>query len=644
MNKKIFFFVTLIIPYFVFSGTLSPELNEKLASFEQKKISHAGVNSANNLTLKQILPSLNIYIFLKNNNATQMVLKANSLGIKLIPVQFMPGLMVGISPANRALLSELASSDEINLISIPASSNEELEINTASMLLKQGDVSSTLISNWWDAGFNGSKTVIGLLDSGVVDNYIDSKGQNFTRHEGLKDKNFYVNRTLESGFDKYLNGIRTPHGTGVACIYGNEQADRHGVAFGSRDYLITLAGDTEVDDTDWSLTLKNLDWLLLDPSHPKPNVINYSFGNGDVYCSTCANLNDWTYVAQTVDYIVNHYQITWVKSAGNKGWIAATEFPYASTLSVPADSYNAIVVSNMNSTVSKTTDTLLKTSDRNLHVIYPTSSRGPTISGRRKPDLTAPGNDTRTCAPDLETYAVPTNPTFKPYVSSMQYDLFSQTRLMGGTSSATPHVGGAAALVYDAGIHSPKMIKALLINSADAWTDNKQPGPGDKNSCQSDLPNCGHREIEGSHWDRTYGWGYINLNKAYLQRNFVYEKTISPEKSICYVVEANRGDKITLVWERRFDSSGKPYNFTPIKMELFRAKDSKLIDVDDSRIDNVLQVANYPRGNESIDNYPSQTVIVKLSIPKELKQIDGAQQEPFSIAGTSEIEKQAVCP
>lgn len=632
MSKKIFIILNFIIPSFIFAGTLSPELKQKIAHSESQMT---------NYTSTQLL---NIYVLLKNNSSQEARLKAKALGIELTPIRFMPGLMVGKSPANLALLSELATTDEINLITVPAVSHEELEINTASMLLKQGEGSFTPISNWWDAGFTGSKTVVGILDSGVADNYTDTKGQNFERHEGLKDKNFYVNRGPDSGFDNYLNGIRTAHGTGVACIYGNEQTERPGVAFGSQNFLITLAGDTEVDDTDWSLTLKNLDWLLLDSSHPKPNVINYSFGNGDVYCPTCTNSNDWTSVAQTVDYIVNKYQISWVKSAGNKGWIAPSSLPYASTLSIPADSYNAIVVANINSTLSKSEHSLIKTSDRNVHTITPTSSRGPTLFGRRKPDLSAPGNDTKTCAPEPKIYAVPSNPTFKSYSASMQYDSISKTRLMGGTSSATPHVGGAAALVYDAGIHSPKMIKALLINSADAWTDNDQPGPGDKSLCKSDLPNCGHREIKGSHWDRTYGWGYINMDKAYLQRHFTYETTISPQKPICYAMQAHLGDKITLVWERRFDSTGTPYQFTPIQLELFRAKDRKLIDADNSRIDNVLQVANYPRGNDSFGDYPLQKVIVKLFIPTDIKNLDGTKEEPIALVGASKLNRVAVCP
>ena len=215
---------------------------------------------------------------------------------------------------------------------------------------------------------------------------------------------------------------------------------------------------------------------------------------------------------------------------------------------------------------------------------------------------------------------------------------------MGGTSSATPHVGGAAALIYDSGIHSPKMIKALLINSADAWSDHDQPGPGDKITCQSDRPDCGHGQIKGSHWDRTYGWGYINLDAAYWQREYVYEKTISPKKPLCYVLHANTGDKITVVWERRFDSSGKPYDFTPLNMQLLRAQDQTIIDVDDSQIDNVLQVANDSGNNPTIKNDAPQELIVKLSVAKGKDRIDGIEEEPIAIAATSKLQQQLACP
>jgi serine protease AprX len=150
--------------------------------------------------------------------------------------------------------------------------------------------------------------------------------------------------------------------------------------------------------------------------------------------------------------------------------------------------------------------------------------------------------------------------------------------------------------------------------------------------------------MKGSHWDRTYGWGYINMDAAYWQREFVYEKTIGPKKPLCYLLHANRGDKITVVWERRFDSGGKPYDFTPLKMELFRAQDQTLIDVDDSQIDNVLQVANYPRNNTMAKNGASPSVIVKLSVAKGIDTIDGREEEPIAIAATSKLQQQLACP
>lgn len=562
--------------------------------------------------------------------------KKTALQMGLKPIQFMPGLYVGRLPSTRVLQTVVAPSMQKKMSKMPRS-HEELEVSAAaSILLKTPDNATHTISNWWDAGFTGKGAVIGILDSGVPDSYVDASGKSFIRQSGLATKKLIVNRGSDSGFDKYLNGVRTPHGTGVACVYANNQRGGSGIAYGAENLLVTLAGDDTVDDTDWELTLHNLDWLLMTPNQPRPTVINYSFGNGDIYCPIispdCNNQTDWSLVAQTIDYIVSHYQITWVKSAGNTGWISPTKtVPFASTLSVPADSYNAIVVANMNNTLEKTMDTLVKTSDRSQHVIQATSSRGPTLHGRRKPDITAPGNDTRTCAPPEEVYAVKENPTFKPYSTTMQYDATSETRLVGGTSIATPHVGAATALIYDSGIQSPMAIKALLINSADTWTDNGMPGSKDKkNPCNTELPNCGHGQKEGSEWNRTYGWGYMNMDKAYQEKDFVLTRSIRPGVTLCFVAKLEKGDKVTLVWERRvgFQKDGTSWRFTPMSLWLYD-KNGKVYSKDDSRIDNVLQVANY--------TYSKQPFIVKVEIPKDIKTIDGAEREPFVLAGSRRL-------
>lgn len=475
----------------------------------------------------------------------------------LIPIRFMPGLYVGeVTESELKDIEKRHPEAEVN--SFP-DSKEELTTSVRSILLETPEHATEPLSNWWDAGFTGKGTVIGVLDSGVPDNYAIGD-QLFTRQSALNDKKLIVNRGPDSAFDQYLNGVRTAHGTGVTCIYT-------GVAKGSENFLITLAGDSDVDDTDWGLTLVNLDWLLMTADQPKPNVINYSFGNGPL-------IEDWSFVAQTVDYIVDEFNVVWVKSAGNTGWVAPTDSaPFANTLTVPADSYNAIVVANMNNTVYKGTDSLTKTSDRSQHSIMPSSSRGPTRDGRRKPDLTAPGNDTRTCAPQTSVYAVPENPTFKQYTTSMQYDPITETRLVGGTSMATPHVGAAAAIIYDSGITDPMSIKALLINSADTWTDELTP----------------HQAIGGSKWNRTYGWGYLNMNQAFEQRENLYQVNIRPHQTICYQGDLRAQDKVTLVWEKHLHDP-----FTPMKLELYERIQEVLMDEDDSQIDNVLQVSAYP--------------------------------------------------
>jgi serine protease AprX len=313
-------------------------------------------------------------------------------------------------------------------------------------------------------------------------------------------------------------------------------------------------------------------------------------------------------------------------------------------MSVPADSYNSIVVANMNTTLSKTEHSLTKTADRSQHVITASSSRGPTLSGRKKPDLTSPGNDTRTCAPDPSVYAVEENPTFHPYGISMQYHQDSQTRLAGGTSMATPHVGGASALLYSAGIHAPAAIKSLLINSADTWTDNDQPGPGDtQHPCDSSLPMCGHGQKAGSQWNRTYGWGYINMDNAYQQKDNIIKLDLSPNNPMCFQGKSRLGSKITVAWNRRFGfTKNKLWPFTPINMMLFSVERKILLDEDLSRIDNVIQVSNYPREKEKND-YFNEDVILKVYVPNDVVKIDGGDSETAYLTSEKNL-KQVDCP
>src|SRR5262245_57217280 len=113
------------------------------------------------------------------------------------------------------------------------------------------------------------------------------------------------------------------------------------------------------------------------------------------------------------------------------------------------------------------------------------SSRGPCASGRRKPDVLAPGTfvlSTRSSQIAANNYGWHAYP---PAKNDYMFD--------GGTSMATPLVAGAAVLVRQylrekVGIGKPSaaLVKAVMIHSADyrkyryadassaQWADNEQ--------------------------------------------------------------------------------------------------------------------------------------------------------------------------
>lgn len=516
-------------------------------------------------------------------------------------------------PNDHDLLQMIARHPDVMQISAVHAGQEELETAHEALLLKPS-AQYPDVSNWWANGYTGAHSVIGVIDSGI-----DSE------NPSLREKTIVVRQEPGSGYDVHKNGVNTPHGTGVACIYAglgnNSFPNDYGIAVGIPTFVTALAGEQDDGEVaDLLVTLGSLDWML-NRSGVKPTIINYSFGNGPTSCSSCT---DWSGIAKVFDYVVNHDHIFIVKSAGNQGYGEfRSNAPFAGTLTTPADNYNAVTVANMDITASP---------DRAKHVIDPLSSRGPTLNGRRKPDISAPGTATRTCAPDPSSYAF-------SYTASMDYrDGF---RFMGGTSAATPHVGAAAALLEDAGITSPMAKKALLINSADAYTD------GDSAACSASSDACG--PVMGSEWNRSYGWGYLNMQRAFDERNYLIQDSITmdqPEKT--YEAQLPVGAKITLVHERRIGydkvktkESGKTkstnmeWALSHLSLEIVDKETGQVVMRDASENDTVHQVANCIRAKHekrcSDDSRPIQALItVKLSS----SHLDGAAVEPFVLASS----------
>jgi serine protease AprX len=552
-------------------------------------------NSQSNSQSRDKSISLLLFLNENTNKAAFINILQQIPEVSIQDLGFMPAIAIQ-TKANMDILNQIADIKGIAQISQYKPGREELDI-TAQILKLAPSTYYPNVQNWWANGFTGKKGIIGLLDTGL----------DFT-HPALAQKKLIIRQEEGSGYSDYTNGVKEPHGTGMACIYASNDGKYKGIAFDASTIVTALAGAETADTSSIMQTLSSLDWML-NRSHVTPTIINYSMGNGKLANQDCP---EWSGLARVIDYVINTKKILWVKSAGNMGYIEPSyQYPFASTLTVPGDNYNGITVANMNADEIENSPAS-KTADRTKHRIKYTSSRGPTPFGRRKPDLTAPGHDTRTCAPDPTVYP------FK-YPSSMEYK--DGYRWVGGTSSAAPHVGASALLLQDAGIKEPMAMKALLINSADTWTD-------------AGTEDAGHKQIMGSLWNRTYGWGYINMEKAFKQRNNIIQEKLSLEKPILeYRIYLAPGDKVTLVHERRVGyTKDNPWKLSHVSLELIDLGKNKVIAKDDSPIDTVHQVANCRRQpNQSNCSIDDRIIRALVRVTLLGNTIDGSTSEPFAL-------------
>lgn len=261
----------------------------------------------------------------------------------------------------------------------------------------------------WAAGYDGKGVTVAVLDTGVD-----------ATHPDLKDridaqKNF-------SGTPDTVD--RVGHGTHVASIVAGSGARSggkyKGVAPGARLVIGKVLDDTgEGYDSD---IIAGMQWAVTQGA----KVVNLSLGGQD------------TPETDPVELAVNELSAEsgalFVIAAGNSG-------PGAATIGTPGSAAAALTVGAV---------------DRQ-DVVADFSSRGPAADGALKPDLTAPGVDI-VAAKAAE--GVEGDPAADGYVS------------MSGTSMATPHVAGAAAIIAQ---QHPDWtggrIKAVLTGSA-------EPAPG----------------------------------------------------------------------------------------------------------------------------------------------------------------------
>ena len=368
--------------------------------------------------------------------------------------------------------------------------------------------SSTLsvqANTWWNQGFTGPGWFnAAVLDSGITFNPNPKNGllKFGVGQNGHIDDNKSWVGDPNNTFDN------SGHGTAVAGIIASQGTtafpNHKGVAHGIYRLINGRVSSTFGANADEDDLQDAIEWEIFE-SHSGADVINISLATGGVVSST-----SYTSMAKFVDYYIDIAEVLIVKSAGNEGFSGLTE---------PADAYNAIAVGNVreNGTTSTSNDTLNNTSSRNK------------ATGRRMLDLVAPGT-TITTSDD--------NGGFSSGIGQST---------ITGTSFAAPHVTGAVALSSSVMTHKPHAIKAVLLNTA---TDQFNPSNTD--------------DTQG--WDRYFGYGYLNLYRAYHFGYVHADYPISQGQSLYFTgtISPGGGDfgKMTIVWHRHLNSetSAQPLN------------------------------------------------------------------------------------
>jgi subtilisin family serine protease len=279
----------------------------------------------------------------------------------------------------------------------------------------------------WEAGYDGTGTTIAVLDTGITGDHEDVSSkvvaeQNFTPTDSAGD----------------LFG----HGTHVASIAAGTGAHSGGTYTGVAPGADLINGKVLDDDgfgeTSW--ILEGMEWAV----DQGADVINMSLGGGDT--------SEIDPLEQAVNNLSAESDSLFVIAAGNSG-------PTPGSIGSPGSADAALTVGAVD----------------DQDQIADFSSVGPRVGdGAVKPDVTAPGVDIGAAASPGSVIAEEGTPVADGYVA------------ISGTSMATPHTAGAAAILAQAHPEwGGEEIKAALTASTQP---NAELSPHQQGTGRIDVP------------------------------------------------------------------------------------------------------------------------------------------------------------